>query len=221
MKFREAHQHSYWEASAQWYRPPDHPVVQAYTQPRVERICAVIGAGRGKRLLDVGTGNGAFLVPLSEHFDVCGIDTSPHMLARNPLRERCTLGDALQGTIPPAAYDVVFAANTLHHLPDPPRAAEALGRLTREWLVFVEPNRYNPLMFTLAMMRADERQVLAFCPKYMRGLVPAEFELVRLETAGMIPQNHLPRWAVPFLRPFDRPNFAGMTTLLIARRRLG
>ncbi len=214
----DSYQHDYWEASAKWYRTNEHPVVRAYVEPRVAKVIDIIGAGREKRLLDVGTGNGVFLLPFESHYDAYGIDTSSHMLAANPLEHKCILGDARHCPAPDHAFDIVFTANTLHHVADPVAMVAEFARLSAQWIVLLEPNRYNPVMLALATVRRDERKVFKFTRAYLKSFLPKSFELVHLETGGMITANRIPSVLLPVLKLLDFRSPFGMFTLLVARR---
>lgn len=208
---------AYW-VEMDGYRPFDHPMVRAFTEPRIRTMCHTIGAGRDKRLLDAGTGPGAFMCSLDRFYDVYGIDTSPHMLSKNPLKDKCRCLDASNTGLPDASYDIVFEANMLHHVDDPVATVREMSRLSSEWLVLLEPNRLNPVMMALAVLRKEERTVLKSSRRFVRDLVKPPFEIVHMETAGMIAPNRIPLALLPVLRPFDFSFPLGMFHFLIARR---
>ena len=178
----------------------------------------IIGPGRHKKLLDAGTGPGAFMCPLDELYDVDGIDTSPYMLGKNPLKNKCRCVDAASTGLPDESYDIVFEANMLHHVDDPGATVREMSRLSSEWLVLLEPNRYNPVMTALALVRKEERKVLKSSRRFVRDLVEPPFEVVHIETAGMIAANRIPMVLLPMLRLFDFSFPLGMFHFLIARR---
>ena len=178
----------------------------------------IIGAGRHKKLRDAGTGPGTFMCPLDELYDAYGIDTSPYMLDKNPLKHKCRCVDAANTGLPDESYDIVFEANMLHHVDDPRDTVREMSRLSSEWLVLLEPNRYNPVMTALALCRKEERRVLKSSGRFVRALIEPPFEIVHLETAGMIAPNRIPTMLLPMLRLFDFSFPLGMFHFLIARR---
>jgi len=44
------------------------------------------------------------------------------------------------------SFDVVFEANLLHHVEDRTEVVREMARVSRRWVILIEPNRYNPLM---------------------------------------------------------------------------
>lgn len=215
----EYYQQPYWKRSAHHYRQYDHPVVEAYTRPRIRTICEVIQPSKDTTLLDAGTGNGIFLVPLNEHFNAYGIDTAQCMLDINPLKHKCLLGDCSEIDVGDRYYDVVFEANTLHHVESPVAFVSELCRVAKRWVVLLEPNRYNPIMAALGILRRAERKSLRFTKPYVRNLIPDHFSVEHISTSGMIAQNRVPAFLLPLLKCFDFRSPLGMFTLLIARRR--
>src|SRR5207244_76169 len=133
----------YWSQAS--YRPPDHPVVAAYAEPKMEFIRKHIPL-EGRNVLDVACGNGLFTVRLARTArSVVGVDLSAHMLASNPHPWRVQ-ASAMALPCGDESFDVVFEANLLHHVDDPEQAVRELARCSRRHLALVEPNRWNPLM---------------------------------------------------------------------------
>lgn len=96
----------------------------------------------GERVLDVGCGRGAALLPLAEAAgptgSVLGIDLAPGMVSRTAAdvahlpHVEVRVGDASAPQLPEAAYDVVACCLVLFFLPDPLAAVRA-------WLPSVAP----------------------------------------------------------------------------------
>jgi SAM-dependent methyltransferase len=112
--------------------PDDAPVYAA--------AVAELGLATGDRVLDVGCGTGRALVPLRAAVGsggwAVGVDVTPEMLAEARHRGRAdladfVLADALALPFPDAAFDAVFAAGLLHHLPDPSIGLRELARVCR------------------------------------------------------------------------------------------
>lgn len=75
---------------------------------------------QGGRLLEIGSGGGAFLVAASRFFDVAGVDFNPVQVAyiRDHLGLRCELGryqDAFAGQ----KFDIIYHCDVLSHFFDP------------------------------------------------------------------------------------------------------
>lgn len=214
-----SYQHQYWIHGIR-YRDPSHPVVQAYIYPKVEYICSKVTLEPNMRILDVGAGNGFFTYYLSEYAQVFGIDSSPHLLQRNPCRGRLVLGDGTQLPFPDEAFDVVLCACLLHHILDPPLAVRELCRASRRYVIIVEPNRANPAQYLFSLLVSEERGGLKFSRSYLRSLADgAGLHIVACEAMGMIVPNKTPRWLVPAFKVFDRPFALGINSVLIAEKR--
>src|SRR5580658_2239782 len=137
------------------YRDPMHPVVSAYADPKVEFIQQYVPL-RGK-VLDVGCGNGIFTLRFANAgASVTGLDYSRHLLGQNA-HSRLVCGDATSLPFPDANFEVVFEANLLHHVADRERVIREMARASRRYVIFLEPNRYNPLMFALSLAVRAER----------------------------------------------------------------
>lgn len=93
----------------------------------------------GERVLDVGCGRGAALVPLARATGpgghALGVDLSPRMVERTAADVadlpwvQVRVGDASAPELPPASYDVVASCLVLFFLPDPQAATRAWTEL--------------------------------------------------------------------------------------------
>jgi len=213
---QDAVQRAYWSRAA--FRPADHPVVAAYAEPKVAFLDRHVPLG-GKSVLDVGCGNGIFTVPLARRAArVVGTDLSGHMLGLNPHPGRV---QASATALPFAdrAFDVVFAANLLHHVDDVPGVLGELARCSARHLMLIEPNRWNPLMLVFGLLVPAERGVLRSSrPALVRWVERAGFRVTAVTTSGMISQNNTPAFLVPWLKRFDGETRLGEYIVLCAER---
>jgi SAM-dependent methyltransferase len=209
-------QRAYWSRAE--FRDPDHPVVAAYAGPKVEFLDRQVPLA-GRSVLDVGCGNGIFSVPLARRgARVVAADLSAHMLAANPHPARVR---AAATALPFAdrAFDVVFAANLLHHVDDVPSVLRELVRCSARHLMLIEPNRWNPLMFGFGLLVRAERGVLRSSRAGVtRWLRQAGVRVVAATTTGMISQNNTPAFLLPWLRRFDREFALGEYVVLCGER---
>lgn len=115
---------TYDDVDVPWFRP----IAQGLVDELVVRP--------GERVLDVGCGRGAALIPLAAAAgptgSVLGIDLAPRMVERTArdVRElrhvEVRVADAAAPGLPPRSYDVVASSLVLFFLPDP-------GAVVRTW----------------------------------------------------------------------------------------
>ena len=199
------------------YRGPFHPVTTAYAEPKVEFIRRHVPL-EGP-ILDVGCGNGIFTVRFAaQGAPVVGLDYSHHLLRQNP-HPGLICGDATSLPFDDGFFAVAFEANVLHHVPDRERVVREMSRVSRRYVILLEPNRYNPIMAGFSMLVPAERGGLKSCVGRLRGeLQRAGLRVIASLTSGMISQNNTPEALVPWLRRFDGPLWWGEYILMIAEK---
>ena len=203
------------------YRNPADYLVKAFVAPKI-RFMEEHGCFRRNniKILDVGSGNGTF----SHYFykytnQVICVDYSEQLLRANYSRSR-TRATAYQLPFKDGQFDLVFEANLLHHVDDPYRAIEEIKRCSREYIVLIEPNRYNPLMFIFALLVKAERGVFVSCINKWRNMLTSPgIEIVAGMATGMITQDNTPAFMVPILKLFDFKFFLGEYVILIGKKR--
>lgn len=130
-------------------------------------ILSRMGPLAGKKLLDVGAGLGESSVYFAlRGATVTTVDISPQMVATALALGR-KFGVKLEGVVSGAenlnlaadSYDIIYAANTIHHVHD--RAA-LFGQLSRAlkpggWFFSYDPLAYNPLINIYRWMATEVR----------------------------------------------------------------
>ena len=199
------------------YRSPDHPVVSAYADPKMDFIRA--HALLTGSILDLGCGNGIFTQRLSrDGAIVTGLDLSPYLLNQNP-HDRLTCGDAALLPFRDTSFDLVFEANLLHHVSDASAVIAEMHRVSRKYVVLLEPNRYNPLMFAFSVVVAAERGGLKSTAKRLRQEINrAGLHMLACLTTGMISQNNTPQVLLSLLQRFDRQIWWGEYIVIVAEK---
>jgi SAM-dependent methyltransferase len=199
------------------YRDPFHPVVTAYAEPKLKFIRSHIPLNGC--ILDVGCGNGIFTGRFAScASSVVGLDSSTHLLGQNA-HKILVCGDATTLPFEDNRYDIVFEANLLHHVSNRIRVIEEMRRVTRRYVVLLEPNRYNPLMFALSLaVRAERGVLLSSLPRLQDETARAGLRIIASVTTGMISQNNTPESLVPLLKRFDRPIWWGEYIVMIAEK---
>ena len=111
-----------------------------FFQPIASGLVAELAPREGERVLDIGCGRGAALVPLALAVgatgSVTGIDLSPNMVAaaRQTAADagflaEIMVGDAQEPDLPSASYDVIGSSLVLFFLPEPVPALRAWREL--------------------------------------------------------------------------------------------
>jgi ubiquinone/menaquinone biosynthesis C-methylase UbiE len=212
-------QKDYWERKAlDDRRSPDHPVVREYVEPKIRLIRRFVPMDQDTRLLDVGCGNGFFSVPFEKICQTVGVDFSEKMLAKNPIQHRLLM-DAQRLSFQDMAFDVVFCNALLHHVDDIDGVLKEMRRVSRKYVVILEPNRNNPLMFLFSALVPEERKATEFSLGYLKGkLVQNQLKVLAAFSQGMTVPNKMPMVLLPLLRLLDFRQPLGMTNILIAER---
>lgn len=189
---------AYW-TGREGYAAADAPSARAFARPKAERIAAALGLSGREPLLDAGAGTGHLTEAFRERgHDVCALDASFGMLARNPAPVRL-LGDAARLPFRDGAFAAAVEANLLHHVPDPVAVLRELARVSRLGVACVEPNRNHPPMFLFSLLVKEERAGLRFTRGHLRRLAAAAgLAAVALVPTGWVYQNRTPaavaRW---------------------------
>jgi SAM-dependent methyltransferase len=103
-----------------------------------ERLAA-IQQYAGDEVLDVGCGNGAYVLHLADRLRIRGVDYRMFdAWAARP--ELFSVSDAQRLTLPDNAVDTILSFETLEHLPDPAKALAEYFRVCRQGLVLTVPN---------------------------------------------------------------------------------
>jgi SAM-dependent methyltransferase len=130
-------------------------------------ILRQMGDLRGKKLLDIGAGLGESSVYLAlQGADVTTVDISPRMVEM-ALNLGARFGIKLEGlvsggetlNVPEAAYDIVYTANTIHHVQDRASLFAQMHRALKPGGKFFsyDPLAYNPAINIYRRMASEVR----------------------------------------------------------------
>ena len=156
----------------------------------------------------MGCGNGFFTYYFSKRTYSVGLDYSRYMLTLNPCNPLIQ-GSALSIPFKANSFELVFSSNLLHHVEDPTVVVKEMKRLSKKFVVLLEPNRNNPLMALFCAMVPEEHGALKFSLRYMKRLIEhCGLKTVASCSMGSIVPNKTPLsllkwfkridWKVPF-----------------------
>ena len=164
---REASFHDAWATGTD---VNDVRVIEAFEGPTALEnafILRKMGSLQGKRLLDIGAGLGESSVYFAlKGAQVTVVDISPRMVA-TALSLGQKFGVELDGVVSsaeslnvsPESYDIVYAANTLHHVQDRALFFEQLRSALKTGGMFFsyDPLAYNPAINAYRRMATEVR----------------------------------------------------------------
>jgi ubiquinone/menaquinone biosynthesis C-methylase UbiE len=129
---------------------------EACTAPENRFILRQLGDVRGKRLLDLGCGAGENSVYFAQRgADCVASDYSPGMVnvalklaESNGVKVEGKVINAMAIDYPDNSFDIVYAANLLHHIPDPLVTIQEIHRVLKPGgkMCFWDPLRHNPVI---------------------------------------------------------------------------
>jgi SAM-dependent methyltransferase len=117
------------------------------------------------------------------------------------------------------SFDIVFCHALLHHIENIDRVLTEMRRVSRKYIIVLEPNRNNPLMFLFSALVKEERKALKFSIKYLRKILSAnELEIIESFAFGTTVPNKTPIVMLPILHSLDIRYPFGMTNILITEK---
>ncbi|PYV23570.1 MAG: SAM-dependent methyltransferase, partial [Acidobacteria bacterium] len=153
---REAAFHDKWASSTSLEGVLVRESFEAPTAMENHFILSRMGTLADKRLLDIGAGLGESSVYFALHgAQVTAVDISPGMV-ETALRLAKSYGVELEGIVLEAenlnvasnCYDIVYVANTIHHVENRALLFEQIARALKPGGLFIsyDPLAYNPLI---------------------------------------------------------------------------
>jgi SAM-dependent methyltransferase len=140
---------------------------EACTAPENRFILSHLGDLQGKRLLDLGCGAGENSVYFaSKGADCVAADYSPgmvdvalHLAAANGVTIAGQVINAMAIAFPDNSFDIVYAANLLHHIPEPAIALREMHRVVKPGgkVCFWDPLKHNPVINVYRRMATEVR----------------------------------------------------------------
>ena len=191
---REAAFHDAWASDTKLSDILVRECFEAPTAMENQFILQRMGDLRGKKLLDIGAGLGESSVYFAlQGADVTTVDISPQMV-ETALKLGVQFGVKLQGLVsggealnlPEAAYDIIYIANTIHHVQDRALLFVQMQRALKPGGRFFsyDPLAYNPVINVYRRMASEVRTPdeapltvadLRLAKKYFRNVGHREF----------------------------------------------
>jgi ubiquinone/menaquinone biosynthesis C-methylase UbiE len=117
------------------------------------------------------------------------------------------------------AFDLVFCHALLHHVEDMDRVLQEMRRVSKRYVVVMEPNRNNPFMFLFSALVPEERQALKFSLDHLKERMEKNgLKVTRAFAHGWTVPNKTPGFILPLVKMLDFPQPWGMTNVLLAER---
>jgi SAM-dependent methyltransferase len=217
MKIKENIQREYWDNQNN-RREPDHPIIEAFSLPKINHLNNFINFSSSKKLLDIGCGNGYFSYYFSKRAETVGLDFSQKMLVQNPCKN-LVQGTALSLPFKDNSFDIVFCSNLLHHIENPQDVIHEMKRVSTNYIVILEPNRNNPLMAIFSIIIPEERMALKFSLEYMNTLIDrCGLTIINSCSMGSIVPNKTPQLLLPLLKIIDIKSPFGFYNIIISKK---
>jgi ubiquinone/menaquinone biosynthesis C-methylase UbiE len=210
-------QKKYWEQQKK-RRLPEHPVVEAFVNPKIKYMLNYINISKDTKMLDVGCGNGFFTYHFTKFIDTVGLDYSKYMLSINPC-DTLVQSSALLLPFDNDTFDIVFCSNLLHHIEHPTSVINEMKRVSRQFVVLSEPNRNNPLMMLFSILVPEEHGTIKFSRRYMIKLVQlCDLKLIDSCSMGAIVPNKTPLLLLKYFKKLDFKNPLGFYNIIVTHK---
>lgn len=173
------------------------PLSSQYANKRLSDIALVMVNFKGKRILDLGSGDGTYTKELfdrGEPFSIHGIDPSKKAIeiAKEKYGDKritFTVGNADFLPYASNSFDLVHIRGVLHHMDNPAMALKEALRVGAVVLV-IEPNGYNPGLKVIEKLSRyhREHQERSYTSYQMRNWIrDAGGEVSYERLAGFVP----------------------------------
>lgn len=188
----------------------------SYVAPRERELVREAFLPLGKRVLDVGCGEGATLRHLEEPEGATGVDLFEDKIAfARAALPRCkfVVGSAYDLPFSAGAFDQVIVRDLVHHLDEPERFVAECARVLEPGgrVDVLEPCRSNPLVFAHGLLLRVERGELRSSMRFVEGLTSPAFRVVATSRHQAMPIHR-----VVFHPDLGRPALAETTAVRAA-----
>ena len=215
----DAAQAHYWEEEEDYYRPYDHTVALGFARQRADYVRQYIPLDEIASAIDVGAGNGMSTHCLENDIEtIFSLDLSRRLLTQSPAQLRIR-GDAYHLPFRDKCVDLIYSWELLHHVAQPRTVLTEMRRVARKYIMFFEPNRWNPAQMAFATISPPDRACLRNTRKFFdHEIARAHLEIVHHQTVGWYTPNVPPVWLYNLLKdfPFEVP-WVGLSHFYLLR----
>ena len=199
-------------------KSPLHPGIAADANLMIELVKQDIPITKETRLLEVGCGTGILTFHLDRVCTVHGIDSSPALLALNPV-DNTSVMDVQHLNFDDETFDVVFEHDMLRRTPDMNLALQEMKRVSKKYIVVAEPNILNLANLLSSVLVPSEWKARRFTRVAFEGIVARNgLRILRARTYGVfIPWLTL-KVMVPLAREFSFDQPFGLEHLFVAEK---
>lgn len=191
---------------------------------------AAIAAHSGPSFLDVGCGNGRYVLHFEHEYATAGIDIQSYPQWEEA-PHRLTRGDAADLPFDDGSFDTVVSFETLEHIPDPEAVLHEFHRVCRRNIILSVPNCELPKSLEasrLTFFHYTDRSHINFftCDSLDRILRQAGFEPQSIELINACPTQpllnevlRLPPFLTRLAGKLVKKDLFQMTVLAVAQKR--
>jgi len=200
-------------------RSVNHPVVKFYMNQRIEYMKKHLNNFSDiKTGLDVGAGYGYSSYHMPDSVKMTNLDFSYTNLLSNPIKEKIQ-GSALDLPYKDNSFDLVYGWSFLHHLDFPDKAVDEMARITKKYLVLLEPNRNNPIQFAFGILHPREHGTLRFTKKRLLDYTKRiNFKLISCEATGWLFAGASPIFSLKLCKHLPFVHKLGVVNIMICKK---
>lgn len=191
-------------------KDPNKPRIIYYTTSKLQ-ILKRWSKKDFTRILDIGCGNGIFIHRFrKEYANIIGVDVNWAALKKGKKHVESDLICASADFLPfrDNHFDLILAVNLLHHVDNPIEVLGEMGRVAKQYLYIVEPNRVNPVLAMYTAINKTERPALfnskSKLESYFRKF---RFKILKFLVGGTITPNLTPSILLGFLKWINLHSF--------------
>ncbi len=217
---KEENEKKYWEElEHKKKRSVTHPVVNFYSNQRINHMRKHLDDFKSiKTALDVGAGYGYSSYHMPKSINTLALDFSFMNLISNPVKNKIQ-ASALDLPFSSNSFDLVFGWSFLHHLDAPEKALSEMARVSKKYLVLLEPNRNNPVQFGFGLLHPMEHGTLKFTKQKLLGyLEDIKFRLISCNATGWLFNGASPVFSLKIAKHLPFVHRLGLVNILICEK---